>query len=133
MILLSKKSTKKKTSTPVLSMLSLRDSMGDRYIPPLEVEFQFHELWNKEREIINLIYIPQITSAGYMVDKNDNDGMTSSSSPMMVLGYKVFFLRILPVTPSRFRPPQHLHGETFEHPQNVYLSRVRAPPLSSPL
>ena len=31
---------------------------------------------------------------------------------------------IILVTPSRFRPPQHLHGESYEHPQNVFLSQV---------
>ncbi|KAK8809591.1 hypothetical protein WA158_000534 [Blastocystis sp. Blastoise] len=85
---------------------------GAKYVPPLEVEFQLHELWTKEREIINLIYIPQVTSVGFMTDKDETDG------------YRVFFLRVLPVTPSRFRPPQHLHGEMFEHPQNVYLSKI---------
>ena len=39
-------------------------------------------------------------------------------------GYKIFFVRTILVTPSRFRPPQHLHGESYEHPQNVYLSQV---------
>ena len=33
-------------------------------------------------------------------------------------------INLILVTPSRFRPPQHLHGESYEHPQNVFLSQV---------
>jgi DNA-directed RNA polymerase I subunit RPA1 len=39
-------------------------------------------------------------------------------------GYTVFFLRVLPVPPSRFRPPVVVGNMTVEHSQNYYLSRV---------
>ncbi|KAL9186875.1 hypothetical protein ACHAXT_010595 [Thalassiosira profunda] len=39
-------------------------------------------------------------------------------------GYTMFFLRALPVPPSRFRPPVVMGSMTVEHSQNVYLSKV---------
>jgi DNA-directed RNA polymerase beta' subunit len=39
-------------------------------------------------------------------------------------GYTIFFLRVLPVPPSRFRPPVVVGNMTVEHSQNYYLSRV---------
>jgi DNA-directed RNA polymerase I subunit RPA1 len=39
-------------------------------------------------------------------------------------GWHRFFLHVLPVTPSRFRPPAKMGDLTFEHPQNVYLMKV---------
>lgn len=40
-------------------------------------------------------------------------------------GYRMFFMRTLVVPPSRFRPPMNLGDFIGEHPQNVYLSKVR--------
>ena len=39
-------------------------------------------------------------------------------------GYTIFFLRALPVPPSRFRPPVIMGNMTVEHSQNYYLSKV---------
>jgi DNA-directed RNA polymerase I subunit RPA1 len=39
-------------------------------------------------------------------------------------GYTLFFLRALPVPPSRFRPPVVMGNMTVEHSQNFYLSKV---------
>lgn len=39
-------------------------------------------------------------------------------------GYSIFFLRCLPVPPSRFRPPMVMGHMTVEHSQNFYLSKV---------
>jgi len=39
-------------------------------------------------------------------------------------GWGVFFMRAVPVPPSRFRPPMVMGGMTVEHSQNLYLSKV---------
>jgi DNA-directed RNA polymerase I subunit RPA1 len=39
-------------------------------------------------------------------------------------GYSLFFLRAVPVPPSRFRPPVIMGHMTIEHSQNFYLSKV---------
>ncbi|CAM9947259.1 unnamed protein product, partial [Discosporangium mesarthrocarpum] len=40
------------------------------------------------------------------------------------LGHRLFFLRVLAVTPPRFRPPMHLDELVVEHPQNTYLTKI---------
>jgi DNA-directed RNA polymerase I subunit RPA1 len=39
-------------------------------------------------------------------------------------GYTIFFIRVIPVPPSRFRPPVVMGSMTIEHSQNYYLSKV---------
>ncbi len=39
-------------------------------------------------------------------------------------GYTIFFLRVVPVPPSRFRPPVVMGSLIVEHSQNYYLSKV---------
>ena len=73
-------------------------------------------LYELNHDIINLIWYPQLTEAGAIMNP-------SGDSEYVNDGYKIFFVRTILVTPSRFRP-QHLHGESYEHPQNVYLSQV---------
>jgi hypothetical protein len=36
----------------------------------------------------------------------------------------MFFIRVLPVTPSRFRPPSKVAGRLFENAQNVHYKKV---------
>ena len=91
--------------------------MTRRFLPPLEAEVRMRLLYEANHDIINLIWYPQLTEAGAILNppsapEHANDG------------YKIFFVRTILVPPSRFRPPQHLHGESYEHPQNVFLSQV---------
>lgn len=36
----------------------------------------------------------------------------------------IFFLEVLPISPTRFRPPAKMNDMLFEHPQNELLARV---------
>lgn len=40
-------------------------------------------------------------------------------------GFRMFFVRALAVPPPRFRPPMNMGDFIAEHPQNVYLTKVR--------
>lgn len=75
------------------------------YISPLEIEMQLKHLWEKENEICNLIW-----GSSY----NDN----------RLKGYEIFFIKSVPVTPNRFRPPQLVNDRMCEHPQNTNLSNI---------
>lgn len=88
-----------------------------KFIPPLEAEVRMKLLYENEHKVINLIWYPQLTEAGYM---HNPSGRVENEAD----GYRIFFVRTILVTPSRFRPPQHLHGESYEHPQNVFLSQI---------
>ena len=60
-------------------------------------------LYELNHDIINLIWYPQLTEAGAIMNP-------SGDSEYVNDGYKIFFVRTILVTQSRFRPPQHLHG-----------------------
>lgn len=78
---------------------------GDKFMPPLEVELQMQHLWKREANVLNLLF---------------NSGRSPGAD-----GYKLFFITVLAVPPPRFRPPMNLGEYMAEHPQNIYLSKVR--------
>lgn len=77
------------------------------YMPPSEVEMQMKRLWEVEAGICGLIWAP--------------------ASPRVLRapeGWQTFFVRVLPVPPTRFRPPMIMGGKQFEHPQNHFLTKI---------
>lgn len=49
---------------------------------------------------------------------------TLSSDQLSYASADMFFMDVLPVSPTRFRPPAKMGETLFEHPQNELLSRV---------
>eukprot|EP00658_Telonema_sp_P-2_P041530 TRINITY_DN2971_c0_g1_i1.p1 TRINITY_DN2971_c0_g1~~TRINITY_DN2971_c0_g1_i1.p1 ORF type:complete len:1072 (-),score=265.32 TRINITY_DN2971_c0_g1_i1:57-3272(-) len=80
-----------------------------KYLTSLEVEKHLELLWREEEDIINLIW-----GNGFQKPI----GEITKSSPSM------FFYRVLPVPPSRFRPYQMRGDELLEHAQNAYLTKI---------
>ena len=103
--------------------ISAEEEKRDRlkFIPPLEAEARMRRLFQTESDIINLVWYPQLAESGCL---SSSSSSSSSSAESKSDGYQIFFVRAILVTPSRFRPPQHLHGESYEHPQNVFLSDI---------
>lgn len=77
-------------------------SENDTFITPLSVQALLMRLWKNEQRIMDLLF--------------SSDG--KKTSPDM------FFLHIVPVTPTRFRPVSKMNGKLFEHPQNIYLTDI---------
>lgn len=78
------------------------------FLTPSEVEGQLKLLWEREKRTVKLLWAPAVLPKRLGAPD----------------GWKVFFLRALPVAPARFRPPTKLGDATFEHPQNFYLAKV---------
>ncbi|EED91031.1 DNA directed RNA polymerase i, alpha subunit [Thalassiosira pseudonana CCMP1335] len=78
---------------------NIEASKQDNFMHALEVEAQCRLTWNNE---------PFLCSKFFGWGK----------------GYTLFFLRAVPVPPSRFRPPVIMGNMTVEHSQNFYLSKV---------
>jgi len=38
--------------------------------------------------------------------------------------YNQFFLEVIPVSPTRYRPPSKLGDQIFENPQNLHLTNI---------
>lgn len=75
----------------------------DHFLHGLEVEAQVKMTWLMEPYLCHSLF-----SGGAFV----NDG------------YKIFFIRAVPIPPSRFRPPMVLGAMTVEHAQNFYLNKM---------
>jgi DNA-directed RNA polymerase I subunit RPA1 len=71
---------------------------------PAEVEAQLKRSWELDPFLFNCLF-----GTGPSMNKD---------------GYKMYFLRAIPVPPSRFRPPMHLNGMSVEHSQTQYLSKM---------
>jgi DNA-directed RNA polymerase I subunit RPA1 len=81
----------------------------DKYMAPSEVEAQLRLLWEEDSPLLHALFGKAGT--GMCVDSDRS-------------GYCMFFLRVLPVPPTRFRPPGKVGDIDTEHPQNVHLSKV---------
>lgn len=80
------------------------------FLPPLEVQSQLQLLWKHEAGLMELCFGE--VEAG------------TSNTETRLNGWQSFFLQVVPVTPSRFRPPVFLGDDQFEHAQNTYLSKI---------
>ncbi|GIL46561.1 hypothetical protein Vafri_3552 [Volvox africanus] len=86
---------------------------------PTEVEEHMRLLWQNEFPVLSLIYSIQGVP---MLGKRR--GYWRPTEEEARLAYRMFFLRVIPVAPNRFRPPSKLMDSMFDHAQNVHLSKV---------
>ncbi|TDL29688.1 beta and beta-prime subunits of DNA dependent RNA-polymerase [Rickenella mellea] len=85
---------------------------NERVMPPKECRAHLHKLFSNERILCSLLF----GRHGHFSSQS-LDGLSLASADM-------FFLEVLPVSPTRFRPPATLGETLFEHPQNELLSKV---------
>ncbi len=78
----------------------------DKFMHSLEVEAQAQLTWNMES-----ILCPKVFGSAHSITSHGK-------------GYSMFFMRVVPVPPSRFRPPMVMGTMTVEHAQNHYLNKV---------
>lgn len=90
-------------------------NVSDKYIAAEIAEARLELLWKAEAPFLCRIF---------------GAALWKSASPQPVLhvdpdGHSLFFLRVLAVAPSRFRPPMTgSTGEVIEHAQNVWLIKI---------
>ena len=85
----------------------------DKFLHALEVEAHARLTWRSEH-----ILCAKVFGNAHMSDMDESVGQTKA------LGYSVFFLRAMPVPPSKFRPPIIMGTMTVEHSQNHYLAKI---------
>ncbi|KAL4151688.1 hypothetical protein PRNP1_008630 [Phytophthora ramorum] len=86
-------------------------SSRSKFLPPLEVQSQLQLMWQNEDGLMELLY----------GDRHIASGRISGRKPD---GWRKFFLNVVPVAPSRFRPPVFMGDKQFEHAQNSHLSKI---------
>ena len=103
----STRSNKTSSSSSAQQQAAAKASKPDKFMHALEVEAQVKVTWN-----MNPIICSQVFGNAHCLDINGLNG------------HSVFFMRAVPVPPSRFRPPMILGTMTVEHAQNHYLNKV---------
>ena len=90
---------------------------------PNEVEKHVEFLWKQEADVLSTLW-------GSMCDLLQHDDGESSSAganqhyTAPLNNHRMFFLRVLCVPPSRFRPPTRFGDMLVDHPQNVYFKHI---------
>ncbi|CAK8697936.1 unnamed protein product [Clavelina lepadiformis] len=90
------------------------------YMTPSSVRDHIAALWENEKEVLSRIFVAMADAAGKH-DEFDTDVPEPSGFTNAV---DVFFLRVLPVPPSRFRPIGCVNDRHFESPQTTSYSKV---------
>ncbi|KZT62602.1 beta and beta-prime subunits of DNA dependent RNA-polymerase [Calocera cornea HHB12733] len=86
---------------------------GERVLSPSEVRAHLRLLFRNEPTLCSLLY-----------GRHGPYAPVSSRTGLAQTNADVFFLSVLPVPPTRFRPPAKMGEQLFEHPQNELLARV---------
>lgn len=86
-------------------------SSQSKFLPPLEVQSQLQLMWKNEDGLMELLYGDRNIANGRILDLKPD-------------GWCKFFLNVIPVAPSRFRPPVFMGDKQFEHAQNSHLSKI---------
>ncbi len=87
---------------------------NERVVAPEECRAHLRRLFYYEAVICSLIFGRHGPFAPL-----SREELSSASADM-------FFMEVIPVSPTRFRPPAKMGDTLFEHPQNELLSRVLA-------
>ncbi|PBK69851.1 beta and beta-prime subunits of DNA dependent RNA-polymerase [Armillaria solidipes] len=85
---------------------------NERIMAPEECRAHLRRLFRNEETMCSLLYGKHGAFA-----KRNSKGLSVASADM-------FFLEVIPVAPTRFRPPASMGDVLFEHPQNELLAKV---------
>jgi DNA-directed RNA polymerase I subunit RPA1 len=97
-----------KKSSSAQEKAASKASKPDKFMHALEVEAQVKLTWQMEPLLCGKVF----------------GSAHCRSGPDDLNGYTIFFMRTIPVPPSRFRPPMVMGTMTVEHAQNHYLNKV---------
>lgn len=87
----------------------VRSRQTERIIPPNEVRSHLRLLFSNEKPIITLLYAPHGPLSQNTTPKADPD---------------IFFMDVVSVPPTRFRPAATMGDQVFENPQNSLLNAI---------
>lgn len=85
---------------------------NERVMPPEECRAHLRRLFQNESVMCSLLF------------GRHGPFAPLSQHNLSLASADMFFMEVLPVSPTRFRPPAKLGEMLFEHPQNELLSRV---------
>jgi DNA-directed RNA polymerase I subunit RPA1 len=92
-----------------------------KYITPSEAEEIARLLWSNEARTLRLFFA---SGALLPSGRRARPGANPPTPLQGPEGYRLFFLRSLPVAPNKFRPVSRLGEDVYEHAQNVMLAKA---------
>ncbi|GAA5886048.1 hypothetical protein JCM5296_007073 [Sporobolomyces johnsonii] len=101
---------------------NVRGKQTERIVTPDEVRAHLRRLFDNEVDLVTLIYAPHGPHA-----KSSSPGTPSSSpssSTRPTASPEMFFMDVVSVPPSRFRPAATMGDQKFENPQNALLNAI---------
>lgn len=106
--------SKKETALPRAANGKVKTLRGrnERVVAPEECRAHLRRLFKNEAVMCALLF------------GRHGPFATLSSDQLSFASADMFFMDVLPVSPTRFRPPAKMGETLFEHPQNELLSRV---------
>jgi DNA-directed RNA polymerase beta' subunit len=110
----SRPATVSKHQLPKSASGKVKTSRGrnERVMPPVEARAHLRRLFEREAVMCSLLF------------GRHGPYAPLNQSKLSLASADMFFLEVLPVTPTRFRPPAKMNDMLFEHPQNELLTRV---------
>ncbi|KAJ3414278.1 hypothetical protein HDV05_006807 [Chytridiales sp. JEL 0842] len=78
-----------------------------RYLSSMEVRAHIRLLWAREKVILDTLF-----------------GSSTSRKKPRTSSPEIFFLKVIPVTPTRFRPASRMGDMIFEDSQNMHLTEI---------
>lgn len=105
-----KPTTSNGTAPPQTKSSNDKSTTNDRYVmTPMEAHEHLKRLWANESSLLHHLFKELVL---------DCNSFQTHSSP------DAFFVYVLPVSPSRFRPASKLGDKTFENPETTMLQKV---------
>lgn len=86
-------------------------------------------MWAQNAEVLSLMYAQdtRLRMFGYGTRRGGSRAKSGrGGAPRFADAYNMFFLQVVPVAPNRVRPPSFIGDQSFEHPHNIALTRVRS-------
>lgn len=108
---------------------SVRGRQTERIVTPDEVRAHLRRLFVNHAELVSLIYAPHGPLAKATASRIPRSAVAAAAPDKLPSGRPVasadiFFMDVVSVPPSRFRPAATMGDQVFENPQNSLLNNI---------
>ncbi|ORZ31924.1 hypothetical protein BCR44DRAFT_1539185 [Catenaria anguillulae PL171] len=106
--------TKSAVTAASASTTAKQPNNPDQYMNPSLAKSILDLLWWNDGHFLDFVYLSRLESAKLEAP--------TKSKYVPLSSHTMFFIEVLPVPPTKFRPPAMMNGMAFENPQNTSLT-----------
>ncbi|GAA5979497.1 hypothetical protein JCM11641_005413 [Rhodosporidiobolus odoratus] len=105
---------------------NIRGKQTERIVSADEVRAHLRRLFENEQELVSLIYAPHgpLAQASSSRIPRTVPDLSASTAGRPAASADIFFMDVVSVPPSRFRPASTMGDQVFENPQNSLLNGI---------